>query len=132
MPEGQPNRTKSASTLQSSNGDNERRLLEERREVIEEIFAQALSGNGSRTSLQDDDYAQLSQIRDLEYSRRESLNRRLRQLDEALGRIHSGLYGICSECGASIAEKRLAADPAVLLCIGCQAMNEAVVREFTL
>lgn len=113
-------------------GDIERRLLEERRNVIQEIFAQALSGNGSRPSLQDQDYGQLGPIRDLEFSRRESLNSRLRQIDEALGRLHSGLYGVCLDCGAAITQKRLAADPAVALCVACQARSENVVPQFTL
>jgi len=125
--------TKNASaTPQSFNGDTERRLLEERRTVIQEIFAQALSRNGSRPTLQDQDYAELGPIRDLEFSRRESLNRRLRQLDEALARAHSGMYGICLDCGAGITESRLAADPAVALCVACQAGSENVVPQFTL
>ena len=120
------------SAPQGPNRETEQRLLEERREVIQEIFAGALNANGSRASLADPDYAELSQIRDLEYSRRESLNQRLRQLDDALARVHAGVYGRCSECGAPIAEKRLAADPAVTLCVGCKELNERTFSRATL
>jgi DnaK suppressor protein len=41
------------------------------------------------------------------------------QIREALRRIESGSYGICSHCGQSISAKRLAAIPTVVTCVGC-------------
>jgi DnaK suppressor protein len=61
----------------------------------------------------------------LEFSRRDALNRRLQAVDAALERIDAGSYGVCTGCGTPIPEKRIAADPAVSLCISCQAASEA-------
>jgi len=110
----------------------EGRLLDERHRVIEEIFSQASNGNGSRPGLQDHDYDQLGQLRDLECCRRESLDSRLRQLDVALERLRGGVYGKCVECGSPIAGKRLEADAAVSRCIDCQESSEPAVSHFTL
>ena len=117
---------------QNLNGEIQRRLLDERAEVIREIFALALIGNSSKVNLHDNDYAQVSQLRDLEFSRRELLNGRLRQLDDALGRVDSGLFGDCLECGAPIGQTRLEADPAAPLCVSCQSRSEIAVTRHTL
>jgi DnaK suppressor protein len=116
----------------TSNGDIRQQLLAERREVIVEIAAQATNGNGSSPSAHDTDYPAMSQLRDIEFSRREALQRRLHFVDEALERIGAGSYGTCRECGRKIAEKRLAADPAVSLCVECQAASETSVASSSL
>ncbi|MCW9044220.1 MAG: TraR/DksA C4-type zinc finger protein [Pseudopelagicola sp.] len=41
------------------------------------------------------------------------------RLEAALLRLEAGAFGYCDECGAEIAEKRLAFDPGVTRCIGC-------------
>ncbi len=51
--------------------------------------------------------------------RKESLQARLRKIDDALDRLMSGSYGICSSCGRSIDDRRLDIDPALELCIDC-------------
>ena len=51
--------------------------------------------------------------------RKESLQARLRKVDDALDRLMSGSYGICSNCGRSIDDWRLDIDPALALCIDC-------------
>ncbi|MFP7673357.1 TraR/DksA family transcriptional regulator [Marivita sp. S0852] len=40
-------------------------------------------------------------------------------LQAALGRIDSGLFGYCDDCGDPIARKRLQLDPTALRCISC-------------
>jgi len=40
-------------------------------------------------------------------------------INAALARIQAGNYGICSNCGETIAEARLAALPYVTTCISC-------------
>lgn len=52
--------------------------------------------------------------------RKESLQARLRKVDDALDRLMSGSYGICSNCGRSIDDRRLDIDPALELCIDCR------------
>jgi DnaK suppressor protein len=48
----------------------------------------------------------------------------LYELDDALKRIEEGTYGICEDCKASIAKKRLAAVPYARLCVKCQVKKE--------
>jgi RNA polymerase-binding protein DksA len=48
----------------------------------------------------------------------------LHDIDTALGRLESGGYGICVECGREISEQRLLATPTVQTCIECQEMLE--------
>ena len=43
----------------------------------------------------------------------------LNGVDEALQRIAQDTYGICERCGEPIAEGRLEAQPAAVLCIAC-------------
>ena len=49
---------------------------------------------------------------------------KLAAIDEALGRIDDGSYGLCEECGLDIAEGRLAALPFTRLCVSCQSDRE--------
>ena len=107
-----------------SQGEIGRRLLTERRDVIEAIALNPL-GPGFGGEGQGSDDALIDQLRDVEYSHREALSRRLHQLDEALERIRTGSYGLCTECGALIVETRLTIDPAAALCVGCQTSFES-------
>src|SRR5678810_101164 len=50
---------------------------------------------------------------------KESLQARLRNVDDALDRLMSGSYGNCSNCGQSIDDNTLALDPAFSLCRDC-------------
>ncbi len=49
----------------------------------------------------------------------------LMQIDEALKRIEDGTFGECEQCGESIAEARMSANPATTLCIDCKAEIES-------
>ena len=49
---------------------------------------------------------------------------KLAEIEEALERIKNGAYGICDECGESIAEARLMALPFTKVCIDCKAKHE--------
>ena len=53
------------------------------------------------------------------------LEERLRALNDAQDRLMDGGYGRCLECGEQINAKRLAADPALSLCLDCQTHAEA-------
>lgn len=52
------------------------------------------------------------------------LEARLRELNDAQDRLIDGGYGACSDCGNSISERRLRANPAASLCINCQQIVE--------
>jgi RNA polymerase-binding transcription factor DksA len=49
----------------------------------------------------------------------QSLQARLRRLDDALDRLMSGSYGFCARCGHPIEPVRLALDPAAGSCRDC-------------
>ena len=44
----------------------------------------------------------------------------LREVESALGRINSGEYGACADCGHSISSKRLQALPWATHCVDCK------------
>jgi RNA polymerase-binding transcription factor DksA len=62
--------------------------------------------------------------RAVEWRHRESLEDRLRAINDAQDRLMDGAYGICEECSGHISAKRLLADPAAALCVVCQQMIE--------
>ena len=49
----------------------------------------------------------------------EEAQQTVRLIDAALARIKTGDYGICSNCGIKIPDKRLAALPYVTTCVDC-------------
>ncbi len=49
---------------------------------------------------------------------------RLAQIDLALARIDAGKYGICDQCGKTIATARMLAVPHATMCIECQSKAE--------
>jgi DnaK suppressor protein len=54
----------------------------------------------------------------------EQVESELRAVDEALGRLEAGSYGVCMACGRPIAEERLEAMPAARFCVEDQARAE--------
>jgi len=48
----------------------------------------------------------------------------LEAIDSALGRLESGSYGRCVDCGAAIESARLAKNPEVARCVPCQQEKE--------
>jgi len=48
----------------------------------------------------------------------------LQEVEAALERIRQGTYGICTNCGRPISEKRLEAIPWASLCIDCEEQLE--------
>lgn len=50
---------------------------------------------------------------------RDLLQARLRKIDDALDRLMSGSYGICSKCGRTIESATLNIDPAWSVCLDC-------------
>lgn len=44
---------------------------------------------------------------------------KLKNIDLALDRINEGTFGLCEECGETIAEKRLLINPMFITCIAC-------------
>jgi DnaK suppressor protein len=77
---------------------------------------EALPDLGDRASVESD---QTFSLRLLE--RGQNLTKKI---EEALGRIQDGTFGICEVCGGEIAFRRLKARPVTTLCIDCKTEQE--------
>lgn len=55
---------------------------------------------------------------------RRRMEERRAEIEEALGRMDAGTYGVCEDCGEDIAPARLFANPTARLCVHCQADRE--------
>ncbi|MBI3854839.1 MAG: TraR/DksA family transcriptional regulator [Planctomycetes bacterium] len=62
--------------------------------------------------------------RDLRLVRMESAGGEIFEIDEALERLHDGIFGICEECGAALPIERLRAIPYARLCLSCKQAEE--------
>ena len=62
--------------------------------------------------------------RAIEWHNRETLDERLREINDAQDRLIDGGYGMCLECGDRIEPRRLVVNPAASLCISCQELLE--------
>ena len=71
-----------------------------------------------------DDWAKANEELDLKIGLEELESAELVAIDAALQRVADGSYGLCIQCGASIATARLHANPTALRCINCQAEEE--------
>ena len=57
-------------------------------------------------------------------------SRRLQLVEDALGRLERGTFGLCQDCGRTIEKRRLKALPWAHLCLKCQEAKE--ILEFVL
>jgi RNA polymerase-binding transcription factor DksA len=101
----------------------EQRLMRERRQIINSIITASLPKDELEV-LKDGNSPAEDEIREMAFSIRDQFHRRLNLVEDALERIRAGSYGDCAICGKAIASKRLALDPAILLCLRCQAAEE--------
>lgn len=65
--------------------------------------------------------------------RRELLQTRMRNIDDALDRLMSGSFGNCRKCGKGIADSELDFDPSMAFCTECGQLhqNERETRSLT-
>lgn len=56
---------------------------------------------------------------EMNLARKNELSSRIEELEEALGRLEEGTYGICENCGKPIDPERLEILPTTSLCAGC-------------
>ncbi|MEZ5646375.1 MAG: TraR/DksA C4-type zinc finger protein [Burkholderiaceae bacterium] len=71
-----------------------------------------------------DDWAKADAERDLNFALEERESAELVAIDEALKRVADGSYGLCIDCGVTIATARLHANPTALRCVDCQGKLE--------
>ena len=70
------------------------------------------------------DRGSLESDRNLVLRIRDRERKLISKIDEALGRIADGSFGLCEECSEPIAVERLRARPVTTLCIVCKAAQE--------
>lgn len=107
--------------------DIEEKLRTERRELVQVLYAESRPGNELVEGWQELDDPSERELREVEFSHRQSVYDRLRRIDKAIERLRENTYGSCAECGQQIAPKRLMADPAITLCIVCQEAAEGEI-----
>ncbi len=106
-------------------------LLNERlRELFEEAEKTVTGMTGGKDSFPDPtDRANLETDRNFELRIRDRERKLIGKIEEAIGRIENGTFGICAECGEDISEERLKARPVTTLCIDCKTKAEAEENE---
>lgn len=75
------------------------------------------------------DRASIESDRSFELRLRGRERKLMEKIDEALGRIEDGSYGICEDCGEEISVKRLEARPVAKYCIDCKTSQEQREKE---
>ena len=70
------------------------------------------------------DKAASAYSKELNFSLSDTERTLLMQIEEAFNRMKQGSYGTCTNCGATIGEKRLQAVPWTPFCIDCQELQE--------
>ena len=103
-----------------------RELLNERLKTLLEEAEKTVTGmTNDRDSFPDPtDRANLETDRSFLLRIRDRERKLILKIQEALGRIDDGTFGICEECGEDISEERLKARPVTTLCIDCKTKAE--------
>jgi len=70
------------------------------------------------------DKAASAYSKELNFSLSDGERQLLMQIEEAFDRMRNETYGVCSNCGTTIGEKRLLAVPWTPFCIDCQELQE--------
>ncbi len=99
------------------------RLRSERDEVCSSILHERSDKREPKNGVQELELSD-ENTRHIDWSHREFLQARLRQLDDAMDRLIAGSYGDCSNCGRWIEDTRLTVDPAAAFCVECQQKKE--------
>lgn len=94
-------------------------LQTEKEEVSRDLLAEGPLCRTEAGVVQESEAAEESD-REIEWRHRAQLEARLREVNDAQDRLMDGAYGRCIDCGKEIDVKRLQANPAASLCIGCQ------------
>ena len=119
----QPTSQQRSAIPSKRNGDVWNSLQDLKEKLSKLILADGpLCQNQSRESSVED--ACTGSAREIGWLHRSQLEQRLLAITDAQDRLFNGDYGRCTDCSEQISSKRLAADPAVSLCIVCQRMTD--------
>ena len=106
--------------LQSALGARAELLRTDVAEELDRDGTRALANHSEETD--DDAIVDLEASLDVARLSREVLE--LREIERALGRLHTPEYGQCADCGEDIPFIRLQANPMAFRCTGCQSAFE--------
>jgi DnaK suppressor protein len=101
-------------------------LRAKQRQLLDSYERDKAAGN----SLPDDgiqdlaDKAASAYSKELNLSLSDTERSLLMLIDEAFNRVKNDTYGVCTNCGNTIGDKRLAAVPWTPFCIDCQELQE--------
>lgn len=106
---------------------NFKKMLQSRRDAIaQEILQQSIEMQQEEVFFADSvDQASADTDKNIAVQMKNRNQGTLTQIDNALRRIDTGLFGNCDRCGESITEARLKAFPLTTLCIDCKAELES-------
>jgi DnaK suppressor protein len=109
-----------------------RKLLQEKKtsllaELAKTRHAEEETTEESTTDIADK--AVSSYTREFLYSLNDTERSTVQQIDQALGRIEDGTYGLCLNCGTPMNEKRLSAIHWSRHCVECQELAEKGLLE---
>ena len=122
-----PSTATKAARLTKKEMEKYRRLLEDKKASLSAEIAKTRSAEEETTeeSTQDiADKAVSSYTREFLYSLTDGERNTLLHIDDALGPIDEGTYGLCLNCGQLMTEKRLNAVPWAPYCLDCQELSE--------
>jgi DnaK suppressor protein len=100
-------------------------LLEKRDEILAEAGKTLSEMSDQTTNIPDpNDRATIESGRSFELRIRDRERKLLAKIEEAIGRLDEGEYGVCDGCGEDIGIKRLEARPVTTFCIDCKTLQE--------
>src|SRR5215213_733556 len=101
-------------------------LRQKQNQLLESYQRDKAAGNAQPDDgIQDlADKAASAYSKELNFSLSDGERNLLMLIDEAFARMKAGNYGTCTNCGATIGEKRLQAVPWTPFCIDCQELQE--------
>ncbi len=100
-------------------------LLQKRDEILAEAGKTLSEMTDQTTNIPDpNDRATIESGRSFELRIRDRERKLLAKIEEAIGRLDEGEYGICEGCGEDIGIKRLEARPVTTFCIDCKTFQE--------
>ena len=98
-------------------------LQAEKEQVSRDILAESVLRVDESTPANEAEPSEES-AKAIEWHNRQTLEDRLREINDAQDRLIDGGYGMCLECGDRIEPRRLVVNPAASLCISCQELLE--------
>lgn len=101
-------------------------LRQKQHELLDSYERDKAAGNAQPDDgIQDlADKAASAYSKELNFSLSDAERNLLMSIDEAFSRMRNGSYGVCTNCGTEIGEKRLQAVPWTPFCIDCQELQE--------